>query len=81
MDIRYNLRGIDFEWDNVKALTNFSKHKVSFETACEIFADPFLFGGDAEGLDIESHGFPNLVGSCKRHGNVTCEKCHLSSAR
>jgi len=31
-----------FEWDAVKAASNLSKHKVSFETATRIFADPFL---------------------------------------
>ena len=33
---------IRFEWDAVKAASNLSKHKVSFETAIRIFADPFL---------------------------------------
>jgi len=33
---------IRFEWDAVKAASNLSKHKVSFETATRIFADPFL---------------------------------------
>jgi len=33
---------IRFEWDAVKAASNFSKHKVSFETATRVFADPFL---------------------------------------
>ncbi len=31
----------DFEWDSVKAITNLTKHKVSFERATEIFMDPF----------------------------------------
>ena len=29
-----------FEWDSVKARTNISKHKISFEKATEIFRDP-----------------------------------------
>jgi uncharacterized protein len=33
---------IRFEWDAAKAAINFAKHKVSFETAARIFADPFL---------------------------------------
>ena len=33
---------IRFEWDAVKAASNFSKHKVSFETATRVLADPFL---------------------------------------
>ncbi len=53
MDISYNLGGINFEWDEAKATANFSKHKVSFETACEVFGDPFLVAGDTELIDGE----------------------------
>ncbi|MEO7673687.1 MAG: BrnT family toxin [Pyrinomonadaceae bacterium] len=53
MDISYNLRGIDFEWDEAKAAANFSKHKISFETACEVFGDPFLVAGDVEFIEDE----------------------------
>ena len=31
-----------FEWDLRKAESNIAKHRVSFETAMRIFADPFL---------------------------------------
>src|SRR5215216_855212 len=31
-----------FEWDENKARINFEKHKISFEEASTIFADPFL---------------------------------------
>jgi len=31
-----------FEWDEIKARINFEKHKISFEEASTIFADPFL---------------------------------------
>ena len=31
-----------FEWDENKARTNFEKHKVSFDEARTIFADPLL---------------------------------------
>ncbi|MDR1920640.1 MAG: BrnT family toxin [Candidatus Adiutrix sp.] len=30
-----------FEWDPKKAESNFRKHRVSFETAVRVFADPF----------------------------------------
>jgi uncharacterized protein len=30
----------EFEWDPVKARTNFNKHGVSFERAAEVFRDP-----------------------------------------
>ncbi len=32
----------DFEWDPVKAKSNFQKHRVSFKRASEIFIDPFM---------------------------------------
>ena len=51
MDIRYPLQGILFEWDADKAISNFSKHQVSFETACEIFFDPFVHLLDEEQYD------------------------------
>ncbi|MDQ2842205.1 MAG: BrnT family toxin [Acidobacteriota bacterium] len=31
-----------FEWDDVKAVTNLRKHNVSFDLARTIFNDPFL---------------------------------------
>ena len=30
-----------FEWDETKAAENYAKHGVSFETATEVFSDPF----------------------------------------
>ena len=32
---------IRFEWDSGKARRNWLKHRVSFETALRVFADPF----------------------------------------
>jgi len=32
---------IRFEWDQDKAARNLDKHRVSFETAIRVFADPF----------------------------------------
>jgi uncharacterized DUF497 family protein len=32
---------IQFEWDDAKAKSNFSKHGVAFEEAILAFADPF----------------------------------------
>jgi uncharacterized DUF497 family protein len=42
VDVSYTLHEIKFEWDERKSKTNIRKHKVSFETACEAFFDPFL---------------------------------------
>lgn len=46
MKVEYTLQDIYFEWDHAKASTNFKKHGVSFETACETFFDPFLVTAD-----------------------------------
>lgn len=53
MNISYTLQRINFEWDDAKAVSNFLKHKVSFETACEVFFDPFLISGDVEFIEGE----------------------------
>jgi len=42
MKVQYTLQDIAFEWDNQKAVTNFRKHKVKFELACQAFFDPFV---------------------------------------
>jgi|SRR5580698_1318155 uncharacterized DUF497 family protein len=34
---------IRFEWDPRKALANKRKHGVSFETAAQVFDDPFVY--------------------------------------
>lgn len=42
MTRRYEREGIQLEWDDDKALSNLEKHGVSFETACDVFFDPFV---------------------------------------
>ena len=42
MDVVHRLNDIDFVWDRAKSLTNVQKHGVAFETACEVFFDPFV---------------------------------------
>jgi hypothetical protein len=41
----------DFEWDDAKAAKNFRDHKITFEMARDVFADPFI----VEWID-EGHG-------------------------
>ena len=53
MDVNYTLHGIEFEWDDDKASTNLRKHQVSFETACEVFHDPFIEMVDEEEVEGE----------------------------
>jgi len=42
-----------FEWDDLKATTNFTKHSVSFEEAKTVFADPLavIFDDKAHSVD------------------------------
>ena len=47
MDVTCTLHQIEFEWDERKSKTNLRKHKISFETACEVFFDPFIRVVDA----------------------------------
>ena len=53
MTVTYTLHGIHFEWDSEKALTNLEKHGVSFETACEVFFDPFVTAIEEQQADGE----------------------------
>jgi uncharacterized DUF497 family protein len=53
MDASYELLGQLFEWEVEKAKANLRKHGLSFETACEVFFDPFVRLIDA-GSDEES---------------------------
>jgi uncharacterized protein len=47
VDVRYVIQDIVFTWDSDKAETNFGKHSVSFEEACEVFFDPLYEMEDA----------------------------------
>jgi uncharacterized DUF497 family protein len=42
MNVVRRLGGVRFEWDSRKASANLGKHGVGFETACEVFFDPFV---------------------------------------
>lgn len=37
----YQNMNIEFVWDTQKAASNLKKHRVSFELAARVFADPF----------------------------------------
>ncbi len=47
MDVHFVYRGQRFCWDSEKAVTNFKKHGIHFEYACEAFFDPFVSYFDA----------------------------------
>jgi uncharacterized DUF497 family protein len=42
VDIRFELNGLLHVWDESKAKHNRQKHGIDFETACEVFFDPFF---------------------------------------
>ena len=47
MDIHFLHLGQRFVWDAEKAASNQNKHGVNFETACQVFFDPFFRIEDA----------------------------------
>ena len=51
MEIGYSFRGIRFEWESQKAEINIRKHGIAFETACEVFFEPFLRMMEPENLN------------------------------
>jgi len=53
MDIFFQLHGIDFVWDEIKARRNARKHGITFEQSAEAFFDPFLKVVDASQNDEE----------------------------
>jgi uncharacterized DUF497 family protein len=58
--------GIRFEWDDDKALQNVEKHGISFETACEVFFDPFVRTIETQQSDGETRNV--IIGmTAQRH--------------
>lgn len=53
MDQQFRMQGIDFEWDHEKASGNQQKHGISFQSACELFFDPFVMPLDDEIIEGE----------------------------
>lgn len=53
MDVVHRVDDIRFEWDRRKASANLRKHGVAFETACEVFFDPFVRCVGMEVVDDE----------------------------
>lgn len=42
MNLFHALHGQAFEWDARKAASNYEKHGIPFDQACEVFFDPFV---------------------------------------
>lgn len=51
VDIRFDLGGITFVWDEAKASLNILKHDVTFEQAATVFLDPLFRIEDASRND------------------------------
>lgn len=47
MDVRHQLKHLEFYWNSEKAAANMNKHGLTFERACEVFLDPLLTLFDA----------------------------------
>ncbi|MDX2044416.1 MAG: BrnT family toxin [Acidobacteriota bacterium] len=56
MTVVFRLQGIEFEWDEDKAVANVEKHGITFDEAAESFFDPFYQTGDAT-VDEEPRNF------------------------
>jgi uncharacterized DUF497 family protein len=54
MDERHHIGGSDFVWDAGKADANWRKHRIRFEDAATVFADPLFVLDDASRND-EAH--------------------------
>jgi uncharacterized DUF497 family protein len=46
---------MEFEWDKKKAAANFRKHRVTFDEASTVFADPLARIFDDEGHSEKEH--------------------------
>ena len=57
MDIFYKIRGVVFEWDSLKAVSNADKHSVTFTEAAEVFFDPFYQTGDSSADNEEQRNW------------------------
>lgn len=59
MDVIFQLRDIEFEWDEEKYTVNLRKHSVKFEEAAEVFFDPLSIFEDAS---VEEESREYIIG-------------------
>ena len=59
---------LEFEWDEEKATANFKKHKVTFEEARTVFADPFAITIEDPQHSLEERRFIDIGTSAA--GNI-----------
>jgi len=51
---------LDFDWDEDKAIANLKKHKISFEEAKTVFADPFSITMNDPKHSVDEHRFVDI---------------------
>ena len=54
------MKSDDFEWDDSKAARNRRRHKITFEQARDVFADPFIVEWIDDGQDEHERRFNAL---------------------
>lgn len=57
-----------FDWDKNKAVTNLTKHKVSFEEAATVFGDPLSDTYDDPDNSLDEVRFFSLLGNWRKAG-------------
>jgi uncharacterized protein len=72
---------LKFEWDSRKALSNFSKHGVSFQEALTAFADPLARIFDDEDHSIKEQREIIIGHSAKERLLVVCFTAQRESVR
>ena len=82
---------LTFEWDEVKAITSFKKHKVSFEEGKTIFNDPCLctFPDNEHSADegryinigLSVQGRVLIVIHTERQGKIRIISCRKATMR
>jgi uncharacterized DUF497 family protein len=77
-----------FEWDNAKAILNWRKHGITFETAQAIFDDPYAFteldrivGGEERWQTIGLIGATAILIVAHTIGGGPIERIRIISAR
>ena len=70
-EIKLSINGVLFTWDDEKAITNWRKHKISFEAASRVFLDEYaVILPDETHSDSEDREI--IIGTVpyKRHSRV-----------
>ncbi len=80
----------DFEWDRHKTKANFKKHRISFDEATTIFADPLLvtfpdpLHSHAEerylSIGVSRTGRVLIVAHVDRHNKIRLVSCRKATA-